>query len=48
MPSRNEPGMGPAATHPRLCVFIEDGLRPTVPSARDLSVLDGEVNRVLQ
>jgi hypothetical protein len=26
----------------------EDGLRPTVPSARDLSVLQGEAERVLQ
>ena len=35
-------------THPRLCGYREDGLRPTVPSAGDLSVPEGKVERVLQ
>ena len=37
-----------AAANPSPALFREDGLRPTVPAARDPSERGSEVNRVLQ
>ena len=42
-----KPGYGLRPTHPP-ALDREDGLRPTVPSARDLSALKCEVNCVFQ